>query len=59
MSKGQPIAIANDYLSSKRQKMAGIYGQQADSDYRRKAMLRKLRRLKGGTIRQALALIQD
>ena len=59
MSKGQPIAVANDYLSAKRQKMAGIYGRQADSDHRRKTMLRKLRRLKGGNIRQALTLIQD
>jgi len=59
MIKGQPIAIANDYISAKRQKLAGIYGRRSDSDYRRNAMLRKLRRLKQGNINQALGLIQD
>ena len=59
MIKGQPIAVANDYLSTKRQRMAGIYGRQADSDYRRKAIFRKLRQLKRGNIRQALGLVQD
>ena len=59
MVKGQPIAVANDYISAKRQKLAGIYGGRADSDHRRNAMLRKLRRLKRGNIRQALGLIQD
>ena len=59
MVKGQPIAVANDYISAKRQKLAGIYGGRADSDHRRNAMLRKLRRLKRGNIRQALGLVQD
>lgn len=59
MVNGQPIAVANDYLSAKRQKLAGIYGRRADSDYRKNAMLRKLRRLKRGNIRQALGMIQD
>ncbi len=58
MIKGQPIAVANDYISAKRQKQAGIYGRRSDSDHRRNAMLRKLRRLKRGNIRQALSLVQ-
>ena len=59
MIKGQPIAVANDYLSAKRQRMAGTHGEIADSDYRRNAMLRRLRRMKKGTLQQALGLVQD
>ena len=57
--KGQPIAVANDYISAKRQKQAGTHGLQADSDCRRNAMLRRLRRLKKGTIQKAMGLVQD
>ena len=59
MRQGEPISVANDYVSAKRQKLAGTHGKTADSDYRRNALLRRLRRLKKGTMQQALRLIQD
>ena len=52
-----PIAVANDYLSATRRKLSGVYGLPADSDSRRNLLLRRLRRLKRGNLRQALSAL--
>ncbi len=59
MKAAEPVVIANDYVSAKRRKMAGVYGQDGDSDHRRNVLLRRLRRLGRGTIAQALRLVRD
>ena len=58
MKGGVPIAIANDYLGAKRRKETGAYGETTDSDRRRNALLRRIGKLKRGTIQQAMRLLQ-
>lgn len=58
MKGGEPIVIANDYLGAKRRRETGAYGMTTDSDRRRNALLRRIGKLKRGTIKQALRLLQ-
>ena len=58
MKGGVPIAIANDYLGAKRRKETGAYGETTDSDRRRNALIRRIGKLKRGTIQQAMKLLQ-
>ena len=58
MKGGAPIVIANDYQGAKRRRETGTYGVTTDSDRRRNALLRRIGKLKRGTIQQALSLLQ-
>ncbi len=58
MRGAEPVAVANEYVSAKRRKMAGTYGKKADSDQRRHALLHRLRNLDHGTMQQALRVVQ-
>ena len=57
MQGKMPIVVANDYLSAKRRKLSGVYGMRAESDHRRNLLLRRLRRLARGNLRQALDVL--
>jgi hypothetical protein len=58
MKGGAPIAIANDYLGAKRRRETGAHGKTTESDRRRNALLRRIGKLKRGTMEQALRILQ-